>query len=67
MSLRTPKKPHKHMWEEAQRIAHSAQFADVNPYRSAQNVSHPYSPNNPSNPYARKPERASEREKPVKS
>lgn len=67
MSQRTPKKPHNQMWEEAQRVAHSARFYDVNPYRSAQKESHPFSPNNPSNPYARKPEGVSERKQPVKS
>ncbi len=52
MSLSTPKKTHKQQWDEAKRNVTAKDWARLDFYRATQFASHPYSPNNPSNPYA---------------
>ena len=55
MSIKAPKKTHKQKWDDVQRNVASREWADSKPYMRTRTTSHPYDPNNPSNPYALKP------------
>ena len=55
MPLEAAKKTHQQQWDEAQRILSTKESGNSNPYRITRLTTHPYAPNNSSNPYAHKP------------